>query len=122
MKVTAQPSFKFNFEIPLEALEALAKVSARHYDSRCKEAGGENGFIGVWIRTIKNGFQDISGSANEFDVSLKIMEQAQWCAAAKIISREELDLLIRLMNFFSRLFSKSNELYMSSRTEFEAHF
>ena len=122
MNVIASPKFEFHFEVPLEALVALGKVSSRHYDQVCREACARDGFIDIWIRTIKNGFTEITATSRMFDTSLKIMEQASLYAGTKVISEKEYALLVRLMNLFSRLFTKSNQLYMASRTEFEENF
>lgn len=135
MKVAAIPRFDLYFELPLEYLKALQKIAAFHYDSTCKEAGTDRGIIGMWVRNVEAYTQinkehegeedyspcslDICATTRELDLCMKIMEQMYFYGGCKIITDDELRMLIETNMLFRSLFRKACDLYEQNRTEWD---
>jgi hypothetical protein len=70
--ITAVPNF--HLELNEDIINILIKLSESHYDSTCKSASKEGGFLNGWKNQIKYNEGKLSSDFYNLDLSLKISE------------------------------------------------
>lgn len=109
IRITAKPVFS----LPLNSshIAALSVLSSHHYDSLCKSASKENGFLPRWALMVESNekYRDeedtevatIPVSFHELDICLKILEGTGIAAQCKLLDNQDVALCRDLQCSFS---------------------
>lgn len=71
---------EFNINLTLEEVRAIQAIAALHYDSVCKRAGEQGGFIYGWVNrlTPPDPLSFVTATHRQLDTVCKILEMARY--------------------------------------------
>lgn len=95
MKVTLIPQFTAGFMLDPASLEVLMQCSAVHYDTVCRSASAENGFIKRWQHARAHDFP-CSATFHQLDICLKCLEHGP--VGASVIFKDTMRRTRKLLN------------------------
>ena len=96
---------RFNFEMNIELIDILIKLSEAHYDSLCRSVSKQGGFLFGWRNIVDFGGGLITCEFKELDITLKISEDFM-----STLSENELKIISSYRKFVLRLIESSEAL------------